>query len=93
VLDTALTLKYGNPKLSPKSKDIACSNAYRTFAYNESTYTKEWLNPARKITADLVYSVHYNSKCEKQYLNYFLLYNSAITTNAGSLNNWFAVKN
>lgn len=79
ILDTALTLKYGNPKLSSKTKNIVCSNAYRTFTYEESTYTKEWLNPTKKITADLVYSIYYNSKCEKQFLNYFLLYNNVIS--------------
>ncbi|OQP51726.1 hypothetical protein A4H97_26300 [Niastella yeongjuensis] len=79
LLDTALTLKYGNPKFTAKTKNIACSNAYRTFTYEEATYTKEWVNPSKKITADLVYSRYYNSKCEKQILNYFLLFNNVIT--------------
>lgn len=78
VLDTALTLKYGKPQKSITSRKITCSNAYRTFNYEETTYTKEWTNPLKKIEARLVYSTYYNSKCEEKSLTYFLLYNEVV---------------
>lgn len=77
-LDTALQIKYGNPKISSKTKPIQCTNAYRSVTYEEKTYTKEWTNPSKKIRATSTISIYYNSKCEKQYLSMFLLYKEPI---------------
>jgi len=80
ILDTALTLKYGNPKIKIRTHPVTCSNAYRTFNYEEYSSHKEWQNLSKKIDADLVYSTYYNSKCEKKSFTYFLLYNTVIDT-------------
>lgn len=75
-IDSALTIKYGQPKIRQKAKTIQCSNAYRSIEYQEWTYFKSWDNSLKNIEATRVKSKKYDNDCKEYTLEYLTVYDT-----------------
>lgn len=75
-IDSALTLKYGSPKLSKETKQISCSNAYRDFSHKEWTYYRTWSPLNSAICAYTTTGQYYDRDCKQQPIDYLMIYNT-----------------
>ncbi|HLX93403.1 MAG TPA: hypothetical protein VKR32_17080 [Puia sp.] len=92
-LKDALTAKYGNPKISKKAKIITCRNGLGiTYNETEETFTTSFPTVSSRITASGIVSAYFNDKCEKQYLNFYLVADELISRRVTIANNKFDAK-
>lgn len=68
----ALEIKYGKPKLEVKNNTITCTSRIAgSYKLEEVSFTANYRKD--KITAFSYHKTYYNDKCEKSYLNFFLI--------------------
>ncbi len=68
-------LKYGDGILTSQLKKIKCSNMYGEFSEEELYSTVNWGNNLSKVLATWEFDKYYDSKCQKQYMDYFKVQN------------------
>jgi hypothetical protein len=79
-LNEAIHLKYGDPVIENKVKEIECinNNTGNTIKHKEQTIYQRWENGEIKATACL--SNYYDSKCKELLINYFMISKEGISS-------------
>ena len=67
-------LKYGDGVFANRKKTIKCTTKFGDYNEFESYSTTSWGTPTSKILAIWEFDEYYDSKCEKQYMDYFMVY-------------------
>jgi hypothetical protein len=77
-LTEALQLKYGQPTITRKLKEIKCINGLGiTNSETEETIFAHYLTTSKNIQAWETAATYFDNSCTKQYLNYFIIQNTA----------------
>jgi hypothetical protein len=66
-------LKYGDGTLSTRNKIVKCTSKYGDYSETETYSTVSWGSPTSKIQATWEFDVYFDSKCKKQYMDYFIV--------------------
>ena len=64
-------LKYGDGNFSTRNKIVKCTSKYGDYSETETYSTQSWGSPTSKIQAIWEFDVYFDSKCKKQYMDYF----------------------
>lgn len=64
-------LKYGDGTFSTRNKIVKCTSKYGEYSETETYSTQSWGSPTSKIQAIWEFDVYFDSKCKKQYMDYF----------------------
>ncbi len=68
-------LKYGEGNLKTRTKIITCNSKYGDYTETETYNTFSWESPISKVQAIWEFDTYFDSKCKKQYTNYFQIKN------------------
>ena len=66
-------LKYGDGTLSTRNKIVKCTSKYGDYSETETYSTVSWGSPTSKIQATWEFDAYFDSKCKKQYMDYFIV--------------------
>lgn len=66
-------LKYGDGLMTSRNKVIKCTSKYGDYSETESYTTVSWGSPTSKIQAIWEFDIYFDSKCKKQYMDYFIV--------------------
>ena len=66
-------LKYGEGVLKTRNKIVKCTSKYGDYTETSSYNTFSWGSPTSKIYAIWEFDEYFDSKCEKQYRDYFIV--------------------
>lgn len=73
---SAFEAKYGSGDVKQESKTVKCSSAFQSsFEVEEKTFTTSWPSNDSSIVVISVLSSYRDSKCQEQFLTYFLVQN------------------
>ena len=66
-------LKYGDGTLSTRNKIVKCTSKYGDYSETETYSTVSWGSPTSKTQATWEFDAYFDSKCKKQYMDYFIV--------------------
>jgi hypothetical protein len=59
--------------MTSRNKVIKCNSKYGDYSETESYTTVAWDSPTSKIQAIWEFDIYFDSKCKKQYMDYFIV--------------------